>query len=85
MITKWGYSSNFPAKNVLLTSQTEQNGTFLENSKYDHWILHKKLVRDEIYIFHRFTHISHIGPRLLNPHTLEYTFPLAGHLIIHKS
>ena len=31
-------------KNVLLTFQMEQNGTFLDNSKYDFWILHKKLV-----------------------------------------
>ena len=31
-------------KNILLTFQKEQNGTFLENSKYDYWILHKKLV-----------------------------------------
>ena len=44
MVTKQRYSSNFPAKNVLLTFQMEQNGTFLENSKYDHWILHKKLI-----------------------------------------
>ena len=29
-------------KNVLLTFQMEQNGTFLDNSKYDYWILHKK-------------------------------------------
>ena len=38
------YSKNFTAKNILLTFQMEQNGTFLENSKYDYWILHKKLV-----------------------------------------
>ena len=31
-------------KNVLLTFQMEQNGTFLDNFKYDYWILHKKLV-----------------------------------------
>ena len=31
-------------KNVLLTFQMEQNGTFLDNSKYDYWILHTKLV-----------------------------------------
>ena len=31
-------------ENVLLTFQMEQNGTFLDNSKYDYWILHKKLV-----------------------------------------
>ena len=48
MVTKWGYSSSFPAKNVLLTFKMEGNGTFLENSKYDHWILHKKLVGAEI-------------------------------------
>ena len=51
MVTKWSYSSNFPARNVLLTFQIEQNGTILENAKYDHWILHKKLVRDKIYNF----------------------------------
>ena len=38
------YSGIFTAKNILLTFQMEQNGTFLENSKYDYWILHKKLV-----------------------------------------
>ena len=31
-------------ENDLLTFQMEQNGTFLDNSKYDCWILHKKLV-----------------------------------------
>ena len=34
---------------VLLTFQMEQNGTFLENSKYDYWILHKKLFSDETF------------------------------------
>ena len=34
----------FLLKNILLTFQLEQNGTFLENSEYDYWILHKKLV-----------------------------------------
>ena len=31
-------------KAFLLTFQMEQNETFLENSKYDYWILHKKLI-----------------------------------------
>ena len=31
-------------KNVLLTFQMEQNGTFLNSFKYDYWILHKNLV-----------------------------------------
>ena len=31
-------------KNVLLTFQMEQNGTFLYNFKYDYWILDKKSV-----------------------------------------
>ena len=59
----------------------EQNGTFLENSEYDYWILHKKLVEDEtITIIHIFVHISlNIDPRILNPHTPEYPFPSAGH------
>ena len=41
----------------------------------------KKLVKDEtITIIHIFTHISlNIDPRILNPHTPEYPFPLAGH------
>ena len=53
-----GHSSNFTPKNILLTFQMEPNGTFWENSKYDHWILHKKLVLDEtITIIHIFTHI----------------------------
>ena len=38
-----GYSSNFTAENILLTFQMEQNGMFLENYKYDYWILHTKL------------------------------------------
>ena len=69
------------AKNVLLTFQMEQNGTFLDNFKYDHWILHRKLVCDEIFtIFHKITHISfNIGPRMLNLHTLGHPFPSAGH------
>ena len=58
----------------------EQNGIFLENSNYDHWILHKKLVWDEIYTFFMNLLISlNIGPRSLVPHTPEYPFPLAGH------
>ena len=28
MVTEWSYSSSFPAKNILLTFQMEQNGTF---------------------------------------------------------
>ena len=31
------------AKDVLLTFQMEQNGTFLDDFKYDYWILHKKI------------------------------------------
>ena len=46
-------------KYILSTFQMEQNGTFVDNSKYDYWILHKKLVRDEIFnILHKITHIS---------------------------
>ena len=37
------YGTNLPVKTVLLTFQMEQNGTFLDNFKYDYWILHKKL------------------------------------------
>ena len=47
MVTKEGYSSNFTAKNFLLTFQMEPNGTFWKNSKYEYWILHKKLDLDE--------------------------------------
>ena len=67
-------------KNVLL-NKMEQNGTFLDNFKYDHWILHKRLVLDEIFtIFHKITHISfNIGLRILNVHTLGHPFPSAGH------
>ena len=44
MVTKIGdMVPNLPVKNVLLTFQMEQNGTFLDNFKYDYWILHKKL------------------------------------------
>ena len=55
---------------------------FLENSKYKIWILHKKLVKDEIVsVFHISIHISlNIGPRILNPYTPEYPFPSAVHL-----
>ena len=31
-------------ENILLTFQMEQNGMFLDNFKYDYWILHKKIV-----------------------------------------
>ena len=60
----------------------EPNGTFWENSKYDYWLLHKKLVLDEtITIIHILTHISsNISPRILNPHTPGYPFPLACHI-----
>ena len=60
----------------------EQNGTFFENSKYDYWILHKKLVFDETFTsIHIFTHISlNIGTRILDLHIPEYPFPLAGHV-----
>ena len=65
MVTKWSYSSNFPAKNVLLTFQMEQNGTFLENFKCDHWILYKKLFRDEIYHFYPLIPLSTFSPWLV--------------------
>ena len=59
MVTKRSYSSNFTAKNVPFTFQMERNGTFIENFKYENWILHKKLVRVEIFTtFHKSTHIS---------------------------
>ena len=59
----------------------EQNRTFLENFKYDYWILHKKIVWDEIFtIFDKIIHISfNIGLRILNLHTLGHRFPSAGH------
>ena len=68
-------------KNLLLTFQMEQSGTFLDNFKYDYWILHKKLVFDENFIiFHKITHISfNIGPGILNVHTLGHPVPSAGH------
>ena len=31
-------------KNILLTFRMEQNGTFLDNYKYDYWVLHTKKV-----------------------------------------
>ena len=46
-------------KNFLLTFQMEQNGMFLDNFEYDYWILHKKIVLDEIFtIFHKISHFS---------------------------
>ena len=73
-------------KNVLSTFQMEQNGPFLHNFKYNYWILHKKLVLDEIFtIFHKITHISfNIGQRILNVHTLGHPFPSAGHVVFPK-
>ena len=68
-------------KNVLLIFKMEQNGTFLDNYKYDYWILGKKLVWDKIFnIFHKITHISFIGLRMLNLHNLGHPSPLAGHI-----
>ena len=40
-----------PVKNVLLTFQMEQNGTFRDNSKYEYWILHKKKFEMKFSIF----------------------------------
>ena len=36
MVTNRRYGANFTGKNVLLTFQMEQNGTFWDNSKYDY-------------------------------------------------
>ena len=60
----------------------EQNGMFLENSKYNIWIIHKKLAQDEIVtIIHISIHISfNIGPRILNSYNPEYPFPSAVHI-----
>ena len=47
MVTKNQIGDMVPillVKNVLLTFQMEQNGMFLDNSKYDYWILHQKIV-----------------------------------------
>ena len=68
-------------KNILLTFQMEQNRMFLDDFKYDYWILHKKLVCDGIVNnFHKISHISfNIGPRIWNLHTLGHPFPSAGH------
>ena len=63
----------------------EQNGTFLDNSKYNFWILQKKIVRGEFFsIFHKITHISfNIGLRILNLHTAGHPFPLAGQIYVY--
>ena len=59
-------------KNVLL----EQNGTFLDNFKYDYWILHKKLILGEIFtIFHKITHISYWPENIECPYS-GAPFPL---------
>ena len=62
----------------------EQNRMFLDNFKYDYWILDKKLVWNGIFpIFNKITHISfNIGQRILNLHTMEHPFPSAGHIYI---
>ena len=64
MVIKQRYSSNFTATNVVLIFQMVQNGTFIDNFKYENWILQTKLVRVDIFtIFHKSTHISlNIGP-----------------------
>ena len=53
----------------------------MENFKYHFWILHKTLVKDEIYtISQKSTHISfNISLSILKPHIPEHPFPLAGH------
>ena len=73
--------TNFTGKKRSIDIPNGKNGTFLDNFKYDCWILHKKLVLDEIFtIFHKITHISfNIDPRILNVHTLGHPFPSAGH------
>ena len=69
---------------IFFHPEIAQNGTFLDNFKYDCWILHKKIVLDEIFtIFHKITYISfNIGPRILNVHTLGHPFPSAGHIFL---
>ena len=54
----------------------------MENFNYHYWILHKKLVRDKIFIIsQKSTRIStNIGLRILIPHIPEHPFPLAGHI-----
>ena len=68
-------------KNVLLTLKMEQNGMFLDNFKYDDWILHTKFVSDEIFTsFHKITESSfNIGLRIMNLPTLGHLFPWAGY------
>ena len=68
MVTKWEIYSDFTANNILLAFQMDQNGTFPENYKYDHWILHKKLV------FTLFITNFH-GHTIVNPNTTEYPDP----------
>ena len=54
---------------------------FLENSNYNYWILHKKLVLNEIGTSS--VHISfNFDHRMLNHCTPDYPFPLAGHTYI---
>ena len=53
---------------------------FMKNFKYHYWILHKKLVCDEIFrISQKSTHISYIGLRIFKSHIPEHPFSLAGH------
>ena len=55
---------------------------FMENFKYHYWILHKKLVGDEIFtISQKSTQISlNNGLRILKCHIPEHPFPVAGHI-----
>ena len=50
MVPNRRYNSNSITKNILLTFQIEQKGTFLENSKYNYWILHKKMKLSLLFI-----------------------------------
>ena len=66
MVTKKRYCSDSTAKNLLLYKM-EQNQTFIENLKYDHRSLHKKLVCID-FCFYKSTQISiNNGPSMPNP------------------
>ena len=49
------YGTKLTGKNGLVTFQMEQNGTFLDNSKYGYWIAYEK--NSLILIFHYFLNL----------------------------
>ena len=77
MVTERRYSSNFTAKNVLLTFQMEQHFIYREFYVRQPDSTHKVSQSGIFTIFHRSTHISsNIGPKILKIILLSTLSPL---------